>query len=307
MTGLNLVRDQWVLRWALGLLSVLAIGLLVVVWFQAEVTKPNYEPFPSITVPPAVRGKMKLFVLAGQSNMSGLGKEPSTFGPHPQIFLFGNDYEWHQAVEPLDNPAGQVDLIAHDSDVGVGPGLAFAHTLLQHNQDAVIGLIPCTRGGSPIDLWRPASGDDMLYGSCLKRVRAALPMGQVAGLIFFQGESDAVVPERNSGLRLSPHDWAEQFAAFVTAWRNDLDMDNLPVVFAQIGSTTDHDLYSNWAVVQAEQASVELPGVMMIKTQDAPLQDYVHYTTGGYELIGRRFAEAYHSLVVSGALRLQNR
>jgi hypothetical protein len=45
-------------------------------------------------IPEAFRGKMQLFLLAGQSNMSGRGRLPDEKPePNPKIFVFGNDYQ----------------------------------------------------------------------------------------------------------------------------------------------------------------------------------------------------------------------
>ena len=42
-----------------------------------------------------------LWVLAGQSNMEGVGDLVDVTPPHPQIMLLGMDGKWGQAEEPL--------------------------------------------------------------------------------------------------------------------------------------------------------------------------------------------------------------
>ena len=83
----------------------------------------------------------------------------------------------------------------------------------------------------------------------------------------------------------------------VKDWRNDLGLPELPVVFAQIGSNKAPDIFVNWAVVKEQQRSVEAPYCVMITTDDLALKDPVHFTTESYQVIGRRFAEAYLSLI----------
>ena len=63
-------------------------------------------------VPANFQGKMSLFILAGQSNMSGSGPlTPASSVTHPRVFVFGNDYRWHLGSEPIDSPSGQVDHV----------------------------------------------------------------------------------------------------------------------------------------------------------------------------------------------------
>ncbi len=245
------------------------------------------------------QGKLKLFVLAGQSNMSGMGDIPeSRIEPNPRIYVFGNDYHWKLAREPVDDPSNQVDVVSEDRSAGFGPAISFTTTLLEQNPDMVIGLIPCAKGGSSIHEWRRNLNDNTLYGSCLKRVRAASVMGEIAGLLYFQGEIDAVDPKEHPNRTLLPNRWADEFAVLIRDWRRDLNLSELPVVFAQIGTNTEPEKFKNWAVVKEQQCKVRLPFSAMITTDDLSLKDYVHFTTESYQIIGKRFAKAYMQLLL---------
>lgn len=245
-------------------------------------------------IPAEHRGKLKLFILAGQSNMSGRGDVPRWHvDPDPRIYVFGNDYIWRPAAEPIDDPRNQVDRISEDRIAGFSPALAFAKAVLEHHPDLSIGLIPCAKGGSSIYEWRRNQSDNTLYGSCLKRAHAASRMGRVAGLLFFQGESDALDPMRHPQMTLLPGKWEENFTVIVSHWRSDLKSPELPVVFAQIGTNRTPGQFPNWKIVQEQQQRVRLPFVAMITTDDLTLKDTVHFTTEGYVTIGRRFAGAY--------------
>ncbi len=255
------------------------------------------QPLPK-TIPPDYQGKLQLFVLAGQSNMSGRAELPQPAPqPNPRIWVFGNDYKWHIATEPVDSAANQQDKISEDPGAGFGPSLAFATALAEQNPDIVIGLIPCARGGTWIDLWKKKEGKLSLYGSCLARARAASAMGSLAGLLFMQGEADASNPAKYPPNSLAPQDWKNRFERFISDWRNDLGTPELPVVFAQIGSHTMPEEFPNWETVQTQQAQVQLPFTTMIKTDDLALMDYVHFTAESYTIIGQRFAKAYRTLV----------
>jgi hypothetical protein len=246
-------------------------------------------------IPEELQGNLRLFILAGQSNMSGRGVIDDFDFTDENVYVFGNDYHWKQAFEPVDDPTNQVDQVSLDLEAGFSPALIFAKKLAENHpvKYPTIGLIPCAKGASSIHEWRRSLDDNTLYGSCLKRVRAASPMGEVAGLLFFQGETDAIDPILFPEKTLLPETWAVEFEMFVEDWRRDLKNPNLPIVFAQIGDTTSPDRYINWEVVQIQQSSIQLQHVTMITTKGLPLMDDVHFTTESYQVIGERFAEAY--------------
>jgi hypothetical protein len=251
---------------------------------------------PAIPVRVAVseehQGRLSLFILAGQSNMSGAAEVPQQRPSDPRIYLFGNDYAWREAVEPIDDAYRQVDEISEDRAAGMGPSLAFATALLREHPNIAIGLIPCAKWASGILEWQRNLSDRSLYGSCLKRARAASPMGRIAGLLFFQGENEA---EMNPKVRVAPAAWGRLFADMVASWRRDLQEEGLPVVFAQVGAIGPLG-YPHLKVVQAQQRAVALPRVAMITTDDLELLDGVHFTAESYRTIGERFARAYVDL-----------
>ena len=243
------------------------------------------------------QGKMSLFILAGQSNMSGSGKlTPASSVTHPRVFVFGNDYRWHLGSEPIDSPSGQVDKVSEDKSAGVGPGMAFATELLKYDPELIVGLIPCAKWDTTIQQWQKNLSEDTLYGSCLKRAYAASPMGEIKGILFFQGESDAFNPQADPSRTHFPNQWADKFITLVKDFRQDLGKPELPVVFAQIGTTTFKTKLSNWETVKAQQETVQLPATSMITTDDLALHDKVHFTTESYLIIGKRFGKAFWKL-----------
>ena len=215
----------------------------------------------------------------------------------PRIYVLGKDYRWRIADHPLEDASDQVDRVSENILAGFGPGMDFAFALLESQPDLVLGLIPCAKNSSGIIQWQRDLSDQSLYGSCLKRVRAASLMGEVAGILFFQGETDAADPIQYPDPPPHPSEWSQLFTAFIGEMRNDLNQPDLPLVFAQIGSTWAPEAYPNWDFIMQQQASLQLPGSAMIITSDLPLQDGIHFTTDSYRMIGRRFAEAYLDLV----------
>lgn len=261
-------------------------------------------------LPASVRGKLEIWLLVGQSNMAGHGKlADSTSQPDPRVWMLGNDYRWKIAADPLDDFQGQVDEVTKDTVAGVGPGMAFALELVKRDPTRFIALVPCAKGGRPLQFFlKPANfdpqnalqGRNSAYGSLLYRARQAETVGHLAGILFFQGEGDANAASVPAAL--GPR-WGEEFSAWVASVRADLGQPNLPVLFAQLGTMTGKaaQRYVRVAQVKASQAAVTLPGVAMITTDDLPTQDGVHFTSPAYEEIGRRFAAAEQKLQLSAA------
>ena len=247
------------------------------------------------TIPEQLQGKLKLYVLVGQSNMVGTADVPKDIMTSANIYAFGNDYHWQTAIAPVDDATNQVDAISIDKDAGFGPALPFAQALIAENNNQIIGLVPCAKSGSSITDWEKSPSDQSLYGSCLKRVRAASTMGTVSGILFFQGETDAIAPEKFPSLNPDPAAWAEKFATFAYNFRADIGSPGVPLVYAQLGQPADLEELPYWETVQQQQASLQIPNAAMVTTKDLPMEG-VHFTAQGYKTIGERFAAAMNSL-----------
>jgi hypothetical protein len=265
---------------------------------QNEVNLINQK---QVTISEEFLGKLSLFILIGQSNMSGRGELTETPQEvNPRVFVFGNDYRWHHAVEPIDSPIDQVDAVSIDGDAGYSIATAFAHTMLENDPDLIIGFIPCAAGGSSIQKWQRNLSEQSLYGSCLKRARAASTVGKITGLLFCQGPADARDPKKYPDKKGSPFKWKEKFTRFVEDIRMDLGIRDLPVVFSQMGSSTHPEGWLYWDEVKKQQAEVSLPYTIMTTEEGLPLSEAVHLTKDGYDTLGLRYAEAFLNLTQEG-------
>jgi hypothetical protein len=243
----------------------------------------------------------------GQSNMSGRGRldSPVVPAPDPNIFTFNRDYRWCLAREPLGTMQSEVDWIAKDGGTEVGPGLAFAHALLEQEPTMKIGFILCAWGASSIEEWQRDLGQNSLYGACLKPVRAASDYGTIAAVLFSQGESDADNPDLYPDPILSVENWDAKFITLLEALRTDLTAPNLPFLFAQLDNYSGGMNLPYWDTVKRHQASITLPSVVMIETDDLPLQTDAHFTTESNVEIGWRFAKAYITLLANNTNNLK--
>jgi sialate O-acetylesterase len=241
-----------------------------------------------------------LWVLAGQSNMEGYGNLSGITPPHPQVSLLGMNGEWSQAQEPLHWLVDSPDPVHSGNSAtrekrsadqhkqrrkGAGLGLPFASTMV--NATGVpVGLIACAHGGTSMAQWDPAKkgdGGKSLYGSMLRQIKLA--EGQVKGVLWYQGESDANPQAVDV--------FAKAFADLIAAVRADLDQLELPFYYVQIGRVVRGGDSKAWNTVQDVQRRLadQVPNTAVVSVIDLELDDGIHVGTQGLKRAGHRLAK----------------
>lgn len=249
-----------------------------------------------------------LWILAGQSNMQGVGKVSELPPPIGAVHMFTMDDRWAVAREPLHTLFESRDeahwrgLVPKDKTLeeilpahrraarapdarSVGPGLPFAWELYRLTR-VPIGLIPCARGGTSLEEWSPArktEGGGSLYGAMLRRAAAA---GRVRGVLWYQGESDTGKPE-TSGTYL------DRFCNFVAAVRSDLNDPDLCFLYVQLGRFIHPSANQDgWDAVREAQRLAEgkLGRAAVVPAVDGALVDLIHLDTAAQMRVGRRLA-----------------
>lgn len=238
---------------------------------------------------------LSIFVLAGQSNMSGRGELPSSPLHFAGIWNYTNAGRWEPATDPLDGSAGQVDVVSADLEAGLGPGLTFAKKMQELRPRIKIGLVQCSRGATTIDAWNIQGGRDTLYGSCIARIHEAARNGRIVGLLWWQGESDAYSKKAAQA-------WGGHFRKLIAAFRHDLESPHLPVVYVQLGQLSPErraqPSFAFWDSVMQSQARVRISSSIMILANKFELSnDGIHLSPKGYTDIGRQFARSMHLLI----------
>lgn len=161
--------------------------LLLLFLASAWSVRPETQPHPK-----------NIFLLAGQSNMSGRGGVerdstgwiywnrvvPPECEPDPSIFRLDANLTWVQAKEPLHEGIDAKRIN------GVGPGMPFAHEVLRLSPDyGTIGLVPCALAGSSIDRWQRGTA---LYDRLMLRANASVQAGgKIRGILWQQGGTDS--------------------------------------------------------------------------------------------------------------------
>jgi sialate O-acetylesterase len=137
--------------------------------------------------------------------------------------------------------------------------------------------------------WDPAlknEGSGSLYGAALRRFESV--GGKVAGILWYQGESDA-----------NPTDAAlykERMTTLIRSFRDDFDQPDLPFYYVQIGrlaADPDPQMIAGWnAIREAERTwTAAAPNTAMVSAIDLDLDDAIHIGTAGLHRLGKRLAD----------------
>ena len=187
-----------------------------------------------------------VFILAGQSNMSGRG-----------------------LVEPQDTIPSE--------------------RMIEHLPDSIsILLVPTAVGGSKISEWLNDSihRNISLLTNFKQKVELGKKYGQVKGILWHQGESDAHpvnIPLYRKRLR-------DLFKKF----REIVGNEDLPVLIGELGSYSKSK--GSWLKINKQMNSYVRTDrrSLIIKTSDLKDRgDRVHFNAEGQRIIGQRFAKEY--------------
>ncbi|MCU6709667.1 sialate O-acetylesterase [Paenibacillus sp. J5C_2022] len=243
-----------------------------------------------------------VYLLAGQSNMEGVGKLIGTERPSPWVRCFYLNDQWGIANDPLcwfneasdpvhwKVPEGQKEDAARQErffrEFGAGLGISFGKAMKEYSK-VPIGLLMCAHGGTDMEQWDPAGlsdGGQSFYGSMFRRVSAV--GGKVRACLWYQGESDAADWKKAA-------EYKQRFISFIEALRRDSGQPELPIFYAQLNTWLgEGDVFPVWNGIQLDQIHMEseLSHVALVSTIDLSLSDAIHLSTPALKKLGNRFA-----------------
>lgn len=226
-----------------------------------------------------------LFVIAGQSNAVGYGKNPVFDPPELGIHMCRSSGRWDLASHPFGDSTGTTHSENMDRyNTGHSPFLAFAK-LLKRRLGYPIGLLPVASGESSIRKWDP--GQDGILQKCMLRV-IRQNGGRVKGILWSQGcsDTDSIENARNYGVA---------FRRLVTDTRRELNLPELPWFTVQLNRTMQtrnapEELDHCWGIVrEAQRTAPELiSGVYVIPSTDSTMSDGRHNSANGNLMLGER-------------------
>ena len=240
-----------------------------------------------------------LFVIAGQSNSAGYGRDSINDPPDPGLHVLRNSGQWDMASHPLNDSTGTIhEENREGSNPGHSPYLAFARRFREVSHIPV-GLIQTSLGGSAMNPWNPRE-DGTLYRCMRKVIRSQ--GDNITGVLWYQGESDT-----HDNL---PDSYLERFSQMVHALRTDLSLPGLPFFTVQLNRVTDTLLTSEeqlasdrgWGLVREaqRQAARTIPGVFVVPNQNSPLTDPIHNNGAGNLMLGERMARQASAVLYGG-------
>ncbi|MGQ7871026.1 sialate O-acetylesterase [Sunxiuqinia sp. sy24] len=236
-----------------------------------------------------------IFILMGQSNMAGYGELlPQDTVPLNKVWMLrgwtnkGAEFTWHQAKHPIHNRLGSDQF---------GLAGAFAKKYLEKHPEVEVAFIPVAYGGAEISSLN--KGTDV-YADALNKAIWAKEQGIVKGILWHQGESDTVTPEKSK-------DYSERMKQLILDVRSDLKIDNLPFVLGNLaefyGTGPDHDAPERVKSINRVKSSLRnmpnlLPNVAFVESKGLKARQHhmVHFNRESLIIFGQRYANAFFKL-----------
>jgi len=226
--------------------------------------------------------KLSVFLLIGQSNMAGRGNlEDVPVLSHPEVYLF-RDNSWMDAVEPLHTDKPKIP--------GVGLGMSFAIELLRRGFEGPIGLVPCAVGGTSLDQWSP---ETKLYTSSVMTTVASLISGELAGILWHQGEGDSNDADLAKSYQL-------RFCKLIKKLRSDLSADSIPVLAGELGAFLEHREgveYYEQVNQQLRESGELIPNYACVSADGlSDKGDSLHFNAVSLREFGIRYAATFQDI-----------
>ncbi len=239
----------------------------------------------------------ELFILIGQSNMSGMSPMPSEPWPINERVTFMVQFdceslgqtagEWLPAEPPLHG--------CHWATGGIGLGLAdfFGAKLAEEWPNSQIGLIPNAVPGQLISIYLKEGGTQApvppeyanAYEMTVERSRMAQEEGRIRAILLHQGESDD-----NQGMSDL---WLDRVATVIADLRADLDLgEDVPLLAGEIGP-------SQWEKhnVLVDQIPDYVPNSAVISSEGTAIHDIAHFDEASAKIMGERYVEKFLEIV----------
>lgn len=272
-------------RWQLTLRDVPAGGLYRI---ETMLASDEYNMDVVMTRGDMVHhvGVGDVYLIAGQSNASGRGKDPIYDPPELGVHLFRNRGSWGLAVHPMNDSTGSVyhaNIEYHNPSHS--PYLQFAKRL-KRELGYPIGLVQSALGGQPLSAWDEAEDGELLRNMIAMARDAA--GGRIGGVLWYQGCTDAL--QGRSG------DYLPRFAGVVERTRAQLALPELPFLTVQLNRCTrpsDEEQDRHWGIVREaqRQAALTIPGVHAVPASDCAMYDLIHNSAAANMMLGERLAK----------------
>jgi hypothetical protein len=256
---------------------------------------------------PESKKRIKVFLLAGQSNMEGRADANNLlFRDQERLIKAQENVQLafnNEAVCPLKavKPSPEIAEI-YNRELIFGPELFFGITLSEAWRDEEILLIKLAEGSTSLHgCWHSEWSEDKakimgeeqetkLYRALIDYVEQTLSEYEkdeyeICAMLWVQGETDA-------GNKIAAEAYGRNIQQFIIKIRQDVEKDTLPFLLFQVG-------YGKVVEGMIETAQL-LPNVTLLPQSQEPTSanfypklENGHYNYEGMKKLGQRFAEVF--------------
>lgn len=247
---------------------------------------------------PSSRENFHLFLLMGQSNMSGgVGLAAGDTQPVPHVLKMlyskeGEEPKWAPGAHPL-HPRRP------NKKQRFGPGISFAEAYVADKPGVVAGLIPMAWGGRSIE--QLGKGSE-IYSDAIRHAKAAMQAGILKGVLWHQGESDTVEQTRTDAYEKRLHRLIEDV-------REDLKNPRLPFIVGNLaefyGTGKDHKAPDRVArisrikgILRSLPKKIPHTGFVESTGCSPAARAKVHFDRRSCILLGHRYAKVYADMMI---------
>ncbi len=214
-----------------------------------------------------------IYVIAGQSNSAGYGKDFIYDPPELGVHIYKNNKTWDIATHPLQDSTGAGDNPNRDrGNTGHSMYLSFAK-FLKRDLHYPIGLIQTSQGGSRMTWWNPER-DGHLYNNmkqCIEDIG-----GKFKAIIWYQGCSEAAYQDRCDVFE-------QEFDEMHNAICRDFGKDTPMITFqiSHFNDGTGYELDALWGRTREmqRQFAKKYKNLYVIPTTDCTMSDHGHISS----------------------------
>lgn len=240
----------------------------------------------------ATERPVKVFLLAGQSNMDGCGTAeelPKKYKVPP-----ANAMTWDNKRTTW--VALGTDSFAEKRGFKFGPEIAFTHLMAMQYPDSMIAIVKTSGGGTKLwKHWLPGKGMHTYFFKNIDNARGQLQADgqayEICGMLWMQGESDAEEIEKAKA-------YDENLKVFFADVRTRTGKPELPIVMGRISSSLLKKTpwnFDHTKIVQQAQEKVAAADehVFIINTDDLEtLKDNTHFNGPAQIRLGNEMGKA---------------
>ncbi|MFM2170694.1 MAG: hypothetical protein RI957_923 [Verrucomicrobiota bacterium] len=247
-------------------------------------------------------GKAKVFILSGQSNMSGGGDVVADLGVEATVaekvrIWDATDVWGNQGAPGKWTSLTELQEMKNAARANkIGPEFGFAKAMAAQYPANEIHLIKVSKGGTPINYWLPdANGKPNGFTSFQTNLKNALEKiegeYEIVGILWMQGESDAKI-------QADAEAYQKKLEQLIALMRKETDKPELPFVIGRLSSrileSKKFQMHHAKIVQNGQEAIAKNDKrVSVINTDNlSQRSDLVHFDQQGQMELGKLFGEA---------------